>query len=95
MFEKKKWRSPGPMVVWNKLKRLRIESDLTQTQVSAFTSVAVSTIWAIENGYDRRTTNKTKKSLADFFQVNVEDLFPVEMIGYRTRDEYLKGLKKD
>lgn len=81
----------GERIVWNKIKTLRLEKKLTQVQVSAYSGVAIATIWMIENGYDKTTSKRTKQRLASFFQCDVSDLFPVVMIGNQIREEYLKG----
>ncbi len=94
-MSKIRWKKTAPLIVWNKIKSLRIEKKLTQVQVSAFADVSVATIWMIEQGYDKTTSKKTKQRLATFFNCDIEDIFPCEMIGNQTREEYLKGLQKD
>ena len=84
-------KNVGKRIVWNKVKTLRLEKKLTQVQLSAYSGVAIATIWMIENGYDKTTSKRTKQRLATYFECNVSDLFPVEMIGNQTREEYLKG----
>jgi len=44
-------------------------------------------------GYERRTTEDLRKKLADFFKLDVDDLFPAEMIGNEPREKYLEKLK--
>ncbi len=85
----------GKRISWNKLKTLRLEKKLTQVQLSAYSGVAVATIWMLENGYDKTASEKTKQRLATYFECNVSDLFPVAMIGNQTREEYLKGMTKE
>lgn len=84
-------KNVGARIAWNKVKTLRLEKKLTQVQLSAYSGVAIATIWMIENGYDKTTSKRTKQRLATFFKCNVSDLFPVEMIGNQTREEYIKS----
>lgn len=84
-------KNVGERIVWNKLKTLRLQKKMTQVQVSAYSGVAVATIWMLENGYDKTAAKKTKQRLATFFKCDISDLFPVEMIGNQTCEEYLKG----
>lgn len=88
------WKKVPSMLGWNKLKTLRLEKKLTQVQVSAYSDVAVATIWMIEAGYDERVTKETKRKLCVFFECDISDLFPVEMIGDITREEHFKELEK-
>lgn len=88
-------KNVGSRIAWNKLKTLRLEKKLTQVQLSVHSGVAVATIWMVESGFDRATSEGTKRKLATFFKCNISDLFPAAMIGSRPRDEYLEGMAKD
>jgi len=84
-------------LVWNKIKSLRKEKQLTQPEVAVGASISISTLWAIESGYDEKTTKEIKRKLAKFFKCEIEDIFPAQMIGNQTRAEVLnnKQSKKD
>lgn len=90
-----KWKIPAPMLVWNKLKALRLEKRLTQVQLSTYSGVAVATIWMVEQGYDKTATEKTKRRLATYFGCDISDLFPVQMIGDKTLAQHLKESQKE
>jgi len=82
------------MVRWNKLKALRREKGLTQPQLSVGADVGIATIYHIEMGHDDRTVAAVKEKLARFFNCDVDDLFPAEMLGDRPRAEVLAELAK-
>jgi len=87
-----KWAPAPEMVRWNRLKSLRRERGMTQPELAVGADLAVATIYHIEAGHDDRTTEEVKQKLARFFDCDVEDLFPVEMIGDRPRDKVLVEL---
>jgi len=84
------WKATPSMIAWNKLSTLRRERGLTQLQVAASSGVSIATLWFIEQGFDKKTSLKTKQKLAIFFKCDVDDLFPVEMIGNITLEQHLK-----
>ena len=86
------WKQTAPRIVWNKIKSLRKEKGLTQVQVAAFAGISIATLWMIESGYEKKTSDETKRKLAAFFECDIEDIFPCEMIGNKPRAEYMKGL---
>ena len=90
-MEKINWEQRPSFLVWNKVKRLRKERGFSQLQVAAAADISITTLWMIESGFDGKTTIKTKGKIAAFFDCDVEDIFPCEMIGNQTRDECLKG----
>lgn len=55
------------------LKEYREKAKLTQTQLSFLTGISVKTISRIENG-DLNVNYLTLKRLADFFEVQVQDI---------------------
>jgi DNA-binding XRE family transcriptional regulator len=62
----------------NQVKTLRKMRNLRQIEVAEGADVAISTLWMIEKGFDKKTSYETKKKLADFFEVSLEDLFPFQ-----------------
>ncbi|MBD3203709.1 hypothetical protein GF327_05400 [Candidatus Woesearchaeota archaeon] len=68
---------------WNRVKTLRKMKNLPQIAVCEGADISITTLWFIEQGYDKKTRYETKKKIADFFQVKVYDLFPAQMIGNR------------
>jgi transcriptional regulator with XRE-family HTH domain len=88
-----KWASVPTVIRWNKLKALRKERRLSQPQVAVGAGLAISTIYFLELGYEERTTEETRQKLASFFECDVDDLFPVDMIGDVPREEYLKSFQ--
>jgi len=76
-----KWEKVPDFIIWNRVKSLRKSMGLNQAQVAVGIGIAVNTLYAIELGYDERTTLETKRKIAKFFKCNVNDLFPVEMRG--------------
>jgi transcriptional regulator with XRE-family HTH domain len=62
----------------NRVKALRKMKNLRQIEVAEGADVAISTLWMIEKGFVKKTTHETKKKLADFFEVDIEELFPVQ-----------------
>jgi len=91
---KLKWASVPDRIGWNRLKSLRKIQGLTQTQVAAAAGVSITTIYYLELGYEERATDELKKKIADFFQVDVEDIFPVEMVGNRSKAEFLGKVRE-
>ena len=79
---------------WNKLKSLRKKKNLTQPEVAVGADVAITTIYFLEAGFEERTGEDVKKKLAEFFRVDIDDLFPCEMIGNTPREKFLANLKK-
>jgi len=89
-----KW-DPAPVSVgWNKLKSLRKERGLSQPEVAVGAGVSVTQIYFLELGYETRTTEKTKQKIAKFFDADVDDIFPCEMIGNEPRDVFIAKAKK-
>lgn len=83
-------------VCWNRLKTLRLNLGLTQVQLAVKVNVSPATLFVLEAGNDTYTTPETKKKLCDFFGCEVDQLFPVSMIGPISKQQYLeKKLKED
>jgi len=76
----KKEKIPNFIIV-NRVKMIRKGRGLSQTQVCAGANVSIGTLWLIEQGFDKKTTDETKEKLARYFGVQVSDLFPVEVRG--------------
>jgi len=87
------WGEVPPFLGWNKIKTLRKNRGITQTQLSAGANVSMAVIYQLELGFEERVTMKTKEKIAKFFECDVEDIFPAEMIGNVPRDEILKNVK--
>lgn len=60
----------------NKLREKREELSLRQVDVAKLTGVGLTTIWLLENGYDRRVSQKTKKKIAQGLKLKVQEVFP-------------------
>ena len=89
-----KWAKAPDAMRWNKIKSLRKERKLSQPQLAVGAGLSISTIYFLELGYEERTTEETRQKLATFFDCDVNDLFPVDMIGNRPRSECLAEFKK-
>jgi len=89
------WDLAPDFLVWNRIKVLRKERGLTQPQVAVGAGISISTLWAIESGYDEKTTKETKRKLAQFFKCNISDIFPSQMVGNKSKEEILKSKQKD
>jgi len=94
-MQKIKWDPAPDFLVWNRIKSLRKKRGLNQVQVAAGADISINTLWMIEQGYDKRTTDETKQKIADFFKCDVSDIFPAEMIGNKSKEEILKSKQKD
>ncbi len=92
-----KWEKVPDCLVWNKVKALRRKKKFKQIQVAVGADITIATLWAIEQGYEKKTTDRTKKKLAKFFKCDVSDIFPAEMIGNRPFIEHIesKQIQKD
>lgn len=89
-----KWKKVPDMLVWNRIKSLRKEEGLNQAQVAVGSGISIGTLYMIEQGYEEKTTEETKRKLAKFFKCDVEDIFPAQMVGNITKEEYEKEKKK-
>lgn len=89
-----KWDPVPPMIGWNKLKSLRKKRGLTQPEVVVGAGISIACLYYLEAGFESRATQETKKKLAKFFEVDIDDLFPCEMIGNLTQDEFIEKAKK-
>jgi len=90
-----KWEKVPDQLLWNKIKSLRLERKLKQIQVAVGADITLATLWALEQGYEKKTTDRTKRKLAKFFKCDVNDIFPAEMIGDKTLEQHLKESQKD
>jgi DNA-binding XRE family transcriptional regulator len=91
---KMKWDPVPDMIGWNKIKALREARGLSQAEVAVGAGVAVTTVYFLEMGYEKKTTEEVKKKIADFFKCDGDDIFPAEMIGNVPRDEFVAKAKK-
>jgi DNA-binding XRE family transcriptional regulator len=78
IMEKKKMPD---FIIWNRLKAMRLGRGLSQTQAAAGAGVSIATLWMLESGFDKKTTDETKEKLARYFGVKISDIFPVEVRG--------------
>lgn len=64
--------------------------------VAAGAKVSIPTICYLESGFDVQTKHVTKKKIARYFDVEIEQIFPVTMVGRITQNEYVeKKLAED
>lgn len=89
-----KWKKVPDRLCWNKVKSLRKEKKLKQIQVAVGADITITTLWMIEQGYEKKTTDRTKQKLADFFECDVKDIFPAEMIGNEPKEKILEKVKR-
>ena len=89
-----KWDPAPENIGWNKIRSLRRVQGLSQAELAVHAGVSVTTIYFLEMGYEERTTDETKKKIARFFDADVDDIFPCEMIGNVTHDEFVEKAKK-
>ena len=89
------WKQVPSMIGWNRLRNLREEKRLTQLQLAANAGISIAKLWMLEQGYDGKTTNQTKRKIVKFFGCDISDLFPTQMIGNITLEQYLKESQKD
>jgi len=85
-----KWDETAGFLVWNRVKSLRLIQKLNQAELASGAGISIATIFNIEHGYDATTTEETKKKIADFFKVDIDDIFPAEMVGSITKEEYFR-----
>jgi DNA-binding XRE family transcriptional regulator len=83
-----KWELVPAGIGWNRVKALRKKMGLNQTQVAAGAGISIATLYNIEHGYEETTTMETKEKLAKFFECDVDDIFPAQMIGNETKAKY-------
>ena len=83
-----KWEPVLPGIGWNRVKALRKKMGLNQIQVAAGADISIATLYNIEHGYEATTTMETKEKLAKFFECDVDDIFPAQMIGNETKARY-------
>ena len=89
-----RWQKAPDRLIWNKVKSLRKKKKLKQAQVAVGADISITTLWMIESGFEKKTSDETKQKLADFFDCNIEDIFPAEMIGNEPREKFLDKAKR-
>lgn len=82
-----KWEKMPDFICWNRVKTLRKHLKLSQMKVAAGAGISMPTLWSIESGFDEKTTKETKQKIADFFDCNIDDIFPAEMVGNEPREQ--------
>lgn len=75
------WKKAPSNIGWNRVKSLRKKHGLRQAEVAQGADICITTLWLIESGFDKKTTKETKQKLANFFECDIEDIFPAEMVG--------------
>jgi len=88
------WQYAPEMIRWNRLRCLRKEKGFSVTMVAAGAGISPATVSYIEHGFDSRVTEDTKNKIARFFEVDIDDIFPVEMLGGRPVEEILAEKEK-
>jgi len=90
-----KWdlKNVGSRMVWNRLKTLRKEKNLTQLEVAKGTGLSLTWIAYAEKGFDDNISDHAKQKIADFFQADVDDIFPTEMIGNQPKKGKVKRIQ--
>jgi len=88
------WEKVPGQVGWNKIRSLRKAKGLSQAQIAVGAGVSLTTVFYLELGYEARTSEEIKKKLAEFFDCDVDDIFPCEMLGNEPREKYLDKIKK-
>lgn len=58
-----------------RIRELREERGMTQTELAEKSNVTRATIWKLETGKDEITTTKTLMKIAEALGVSVNDLF--------------------
>ena len=89
-----KWEKIPGGVGWNKIYSLRKAKGLSQAQLAVGAGVSLTTVFYLELGYEARTGEDIKKKLAEFFDVDVEDVFPCQMLGNEPMEKGLGKIKK-
>ena len=62
----------------NKLREKREALNLRMIDIALICGVGISTIWLVENGYDRRISKKTKEKITKGLGVTTKEIFPEE-----------------
>jgi len=75
------WPDHPDFVRWNRLKLLRKIRGVRQVDLAAACDVSFPTLYFIENGAEKRVSDKTKEKIAVFFDVPMSEIFPAEVQG--------------
>jgi len=59
----------------NRLRQIRRSKDVTQEELAKAIGTTRQTIISIEKGHVKRTSDELMVSIADFFNMKVEDIF--------------------
>jgi transcriptional regulator with XRE-family HTH domain len=76
-----------PFLRWNRLRAMREARGLSLNELAVYAGVSASLVWMLEKGYSQ-ASQPVKKRLAKFLQVKIDDLFPLEMIGEITLEQF-------
>lgn len=58
-----------------KIKNIREQLGMSQTQLSEISGISRATIWALETGSNKTTTTKTLEKIANAMGVTIDCLF--------------------
>lgn len=88
------WPSPPPKGRWNRLRALRRACGLTQMELAVGAGVILPTITELEGGMGSRRGPEAYRRIAGFLNCEVEDIWPAEMVGSLTLDEFIESALK-
>jgi len=80
---------------WNRLKALRRARGLSQTQLAIGAGVVIVLITELEGALGSRRKKRAEKRIAAYLGCKPEEVFPAEMIGAQTLDEFIAQALKD
>ena len=61
-----------------KIKKIREQLGMSQTQLSEISGISRATIWALETGINKTTTTKTLEKIANAMGVTIDCLFSTD-----------------
>jgi len=88
------WEKAPDFLGWNKIRSLRKAKGLTQAKFAVGCGLCIATVYSLEQGHDERTSDEIKQKIADFFECDIDDLFPCQWIGNEPQAEFLRKVVK-
>ena len=64
-----KWDPAPPGIGWNRIMVLRKMGGFNQAQVAVGAGISIATLYNIEHGYEKTTTDENEKEISRLFQV--------------------------